>query len=223
MFLHIENKIFRDRKDAGEQLGKVLKEEYFGKDVLVLGIPRGGLQVAYYVAKELNCELSVLISKKLPYPGQEELAVGAVAEDGSNFVSRLASRLDSKTISAIITTQMSEIKRRVKQYRNNRPLPEMLNRIVIIVDDGIATGSTIVPALKLCKERKAKSVVVAVPVSGLQPVPELQKLADKIVVLERPEFFYAVGQVYEEFNQLTDKEVTTILEKYNAERNNNPS
>jgi putative phosphoribosyl transferase len=219
MFLHIENKIFRNRQDAGEQLGKLLKEEYKDKNVLILGIPRGGLEVAYYVAKELNADLSVLISKKLPYPGQEELAVGAVAEDGSNYVSQLGFRLDHKTISVIISIQLDEIKRRVKQYRNNEPLPDMTNRIVIIVDDGIATGATIVPALKLCKDRNAKSVIVAVPVSGMQPVPELEELADKIIVLERPDFFYAVGQVYEEFNQLTDKEVTFLLEKYKSERN----
>jgi putative phosphoribosyl transferase len=177
------------------------------------------LEVAYYVAKELNADLSVLISKKLPYPGQEELAVGAVAEDGSNYVSQLGFRLDHKTISVIISIQLDEIKRRVKQYRNNEPLPDMTNRIVIIVDDGIATGATIVPALKLCRDRNAKSVIVAVPVSGMQPVPELEELADKIIVLERPDFFYAVGQVYEEFNQLTDKEVTFLLEKYKSERN----
>jgi putative phosphoribosyl transferase len=214
MFLHIENKIFRDRKDAGEQLGTFLKKEYKDKNVLVLGIPRGGLQVAYYVAKELNSDLSVIISKKLPYPGQEELAVGAVAEDGSVFISEIGSRLDSKTISVIISIQLDEIKRRIEQYRNNSPLPDMANRIVIIVDDGIATGATIVPAIKLCKERKAKKIVVAVPVSGLKPVPQLQELADEVIILERPEFFYAVGQVYEEFDQLKDKEVTRLLEDY---------
>jgi putative phosphoribosyl transferase len=218
MFLHIENKIFRDRKDAGEQLGRFLKNEYRNNNVLVLGIPRGGLEVAYYVAKELHSDLSVLISKKLPYPGQDELAVGAVAEDGSNYISKLGTRLDAKTISVIISIQLDEIKRRVRQYRNNESLPDMTNRVVILTDDGIATGATMVPAIKLCKERKAKSVIVAVPVSGLQPVPELEELADKVIVLERPEFFYAVGQVYEKFDQLTDKEVNLLLERYKIEK-----
>jgi putative phosphoribosyl transferase len=218
MFLHIENKIFRDRKDAGEQLGKYLKDEYKDKNILVLGIPRGGVEVAYYVAKELNADLSVMVSKKLPYPGQEELAFGAVAEDGSVFISKIGNRLDPKTISVIISIQLDEIKRRVKQYRNNEPLPDMIHKTVMIVDDGVATGATIVPAIKFCKERKAKKIIVAVPVSGLRPVSELEELADEIVVLEKPEFFYAVGQVYDEFNQLSDKQVSQLLEQYRANR-----
>lgn len=208
------DKMFSDRSEAGYELGKILEPSYKNKEVLVLGIPRGGVVVAYEVARILQGELSVVITKKLPHPLREELAIGACAEDGSVFLTSLARNLDPETVQDIVKAQTKEIKSRIDRFRDGRPLPEMKNRIVIIVDDGIATGSTIVPAIKLCKSRKAAKVVVAAPVSGESYVSEINSLADEVVIVEQPADFYAVGQAYEDFHHLSDTEVTDVLYDY---------
>lgn len=205
-------KIFADRRDAGIQLAKLLEKDYKNKNVLVFGIPRGGVEVAYHVAKRLNGELSLIISKKLPYPGQPELACGAVAEDGSVYLSALGKRLDKSVIDGIVEDRMDEIQKYIDTYRNGEPLPEIKGRIVIIVDDGIATGSTMVPALKLCRARKAAKVIIASPVSGTRYSNEIDENADEVRVLEVPDNYYAVGQVYEDFHACTDTEVISFLE-----------
>lgn len=207
-------KEFKDRKDAGEQLGKLLEKGYKNRNVLVLGIPRGGVEVAYYVAEAINGELSVLVSKKLPLPGQEELAFGAMSEDGSIFLTPLGHRLDDETVEATIRVQLKEINRRMIEYRKGKPLPNFENREIILVDDGIATGATLVPALRLCKENNAKKIIVAAPVSGQKFVPEIKELADEIIIAEKPENFSAVGQFYEDFKGLTDEQVNEVLKKF---------
>src|SRR6185312_10666012 len=208
------DEVFADRRDAGIRLGRLLENEYKNKNVLVLGIPRGGVEVAYYVAELLNADLSAIVSKKLPLPEQEEVAFGAVTEDGSVYLSPLADELNKETISRIVKEQIFEIKRRIKEYRAGKPLPDITNRIVIIVDDGIATGSTIVPALKLCRGKKAAKIIVAAPVSGKRYVPEIDELADEVRVLEVPSGFFAVGQVYRDFHGLTDNEVIDLLDSF---------
>lgn len=210
-------RIFLDRNEAGYELGKLLEPAYKNKNVLVFGIPRGGVVVAYEVAKILQGELSVVITKKLPHPLQQELAVGACAEDGSVFLTSLARSLDPQTVQDIVKAQTKEIKSRIDRFRDGKPLPEIKNRIVILVDDGIATGSTIVPAIKLCKSKKAAKVVVAAPVSGEGYVSEINSLADEVVIVEQPVDFYAVGQVYEDFHHLSDTEVTDLLHDYDRE------
>lgn len=214
MYIYNSSRIFSDRKDAGIQLGQMLEKEYKDKNVLVLGVPRGGVEVAYYVAKILNGELSVIVSKKLPFPGQPELACGAVAEDGSLYLSELGFRLRKETIDALIENQIQEIHRRVEKYREGKPLPDMSGRIVMIVDDGIATGSTLVPILKLCKSRNASKIVIAAPVSGTRYTSEIDEYADEVKVLEVPENYYAVGQVYEDFHGCTDEEVNRFLKSF---------
>lgn len=209
-----QDRIFADRTNAGFELGKLLEDKYKDKNVLVLGIPRGGVIVAFEVARILHAELSALITKKLPHPKQNELAIGAVAEDGSAFLSSLARELDRDTIREIHMTQLEEIKSRMWRFRKGQPLPEMNKRIVIIVDDGIATGSTIVPAIKLCRNRKASRIVVAAPVSGKQYFREIDTLADEVIIAEQPDLFYAVGQVYDDFHNVSDKEVTEHLDNY---------
>jgi putative phosphoribosyl transferase len=208
-----EGRIFVDRTDAGFEVGKLLESEYKEKNALVLGIPRGGVVVAYEVAKVLNGELSAVITKKLPHPLHEEYAIGAAAEDGSIFLTSAARSLSSADVQRIIEAQSKEIESRVRRFRKGKSLPDMFNRIVIIVDDGIATGSTIVPAIKLCKLRKAAKVVVASPVSDGY-VSEIDTLANEVVVVERPEHFHAVGQVYEDFHHLSDLEVISLLEDF---------
>lgn len=215
---NVDDRFFANRKDAGIQLGKLLEEEYKGRDIIVLAIPRGGIETGFYVAEILNGELCVVVSKKLPFPGQEELAFGAIAEDGSVYLSDLGEKVDDGSIDRIVEEQLEEINRRIKTYRNNKPLPDMADRVVIIVDDGIATGSTIVPVLKLCHEKKASKIVVAAPVSGKRYVKEINELADEVAIVVQPENFYAVGQVYEDFRGLEDEEVLDILRRYEKNR-----
>ena len=213
----MEARIFSDRREAGKVLGKLLTSPYRNKNALVLGIPRGGVLVAFEVARKLHGELSVVLTKKLPHPLQEELAIGACAEDGSVFLNSLARSLKPAIIQDIVDAQTAEIKSRIARFRNGKPLPEINNRITILVDDGIATGSTIVPAIKLCKSRKAAKVVVAVPVAGKHYVSEINTLADEVVIVVQPDDFYAVGQVYDDFHPLSDEEVKDVLHVFEQE------
>jgi putative phosphoribosyl transferase len=215
---HAGAKVFIDRHDAGYEVAKLLEDQYKGKHALVLGIPRGGVVIAYEIAKLLAGDLSVLITKKLPHPRQAELAIGAAAEDGSTYLTSYAQELDRDSIRDIVEAQLKEIKTRVQRFRFGKPLPEMFNRIVIIADDGIATGSTIVPAIKLCKSRKAAKVIVASPVSSKQYVSDIHALADEIVVVEKPQNFSAVGQVYQDFHHLSDEEVVSLLEEFSRSK-----
>jgi putative phosphoribosyl transferase len=209
-----EGKTFIDRRDAGFEVGKLLEPRYKNRDVLVLGIPRGGVEVAYEVANVLNGQLSVIITKKLPHPLQHEFAVGAVAEDGSVYLTSSGRVLSEQTIKQTVNNQLKEIQSRIERFRNGKSLPAMMGRIVIIADDGIATGSTIVSAIKLCRSRGAAKVIVAAPVSGKHYAPEINGLADEVIVVQQPEDFYAVGQVYEDFHNLSDEEVITLLRDF---------
>lgn len=209
-----EGRVFVDRRDAGFEVGKLLEEKYKNKNVLVLGIPRGGVVIAYEVARLLNGELSVVITKKLPHPIQEELAIGAAAEDGSVYLMEFAKQLDTDAVQKILQDQQEEIQSRIRRFRNGEPLPDMRGRIVIIADDGIATGSTIVPAIQLCNNCGAAKVIVAAPVSGDEYVSEINDLADEVVIVEKPRMFYAVGQVYEDFHHLSDEEVIQLLDDF---------
>jgi predicted phosphoribosyltransferase len=216
-----KGRIFKNRRDAGIELGKILERKYKNKEALVLAIPRGGIVVAYEVSKILNAELSVIITKKLPHPLQEELAVGAAAEDGSFYLTSLGKTMERKTLESILLAQEKEIQSRIQRFRKGNPLPEMKNRIVILTDDGIATGSTIVPAIQLCKKRKAAMVIVAAPVSGEKYVSEIDELADEVIIAEQPETFLAVGQVYEDFHHLSDEEVIELLEDFKQSASKN--
>lgn len=213
----MDDRIFYDRHEAGVVLGNVLAPAYKDVHALALGIPRGGVVVAYEVARILRAGLSVVITKKLPHPLQDELAIGAMAEDGSVFLTAFAKNIAQETICAIKEKQQKEIESRVQRFRNGKPLPSMRDRICILVDDGIATGSTVVPAIKLCQKEHAAKVVVAAPVSGSRYAAEIDALADEVVIVEQPEDFYAVGQVYRDFRHLSDQEVTDLLDDYEHE------
>jgi len=215
-----EGRVFVDRRDAGFEVGKLLEDKYKGKNALVLGIPRGGVVIAFEVANIIDGDLSVVVTKKLPHPQQEELAIGAAAEDGSLYLTNYSRSVDNDTIRAIIEEQQKEIQSRVKRFRKGHALPDMQDRIVIIADDGIATGSTIVPAIKLCRSKGAAKVIVAAPVSGTQYVPEINTLADEVIVAEQPGDFYAVGQVYEDFHHLSDEEVMGLLNDFERAKAN---
>jgi len=205
--------MFKDRKDAGEKLGKYLKAQYQHLDPLILGIPRGGLEVAYYTAKYVGSQLSMLICKKLPYPYNKEVGFGAIAEDLSVYISPdLRNAPSPEIIGRIIDEQTDEINRRIKAYRGEKTLPDMAGRTVILVDDGIATGVTLVPAIRLCKNKGASKIVIAVPVCGSNYDKHLNE-ADALEILFQPKDFYAVGQVYESFYNLSEEEFMAILKK----------
>ncbi|KPJ74364.1 phosphoribosyltransferase [candidate division TA06 bacterium DG_78] len=206
--------MFLDREDAGKKLGRTLIK-YKNKNVLVLAIPRGGVEVGFEVATYLNAELSILIARKLPFPDLPEAGFGAIAEDGSIFLSDDATHwVDQKTIDKIIKEQLQEIKRRIEVLRKNMPLPHIENRIVILVDDGIAAGSTMRACITLCKKRKVKKIVVAVPVTGKRNKQEVAKLVDEIVVLETPFMFRAVAQAYRNWYDVSNREVNEILNRW---------
>lgn len=205
--------MFRDRTDAGKQLAQAL-EKYRDENALVLTIPRGGVKIGYQVAVYLKAELSLLISRKLPFPSNPEAGFGAVAEDGSTFINEYAATgLSEELIESIKNEQIREIKRRIEVLRNGEPLPDMKDRTVILTDDGLAMGSTMNAAIKLCRNRGAGRIVVAVPVAGREVVNRIGKVVDDIIVLDIPPFFQAVAQVYENWYDVSDNEVLEIMSK----------
>jgi predicted phosphoribosyltransferase len=184
------------------------------KGAVVLAVPRGGVVVGFEVARALGIHLDVLITKKIGAPENPELAIGAVAEDGTTILDEeLARRLrvSKEYISAEIERQKWEIKRRLVAYRGDVPYPRLENREVILVDDGVATGATLKASLKLLRKKGAKPITVAVPVGPPSTIEELQQEADRVVCLYTPEPFYAIGEFYEDFEQTSDEEVTKLL------------
>jgi putative phosphoribosyl transferase len=185
----------------------------------VVGIPRGGVETAYYVAKYLNVEFSLIVSRKLPFPDNPEAGFGAIAEDGSIFfIEQFKGYLPTRIVQQIIEEQKREAQRRVRAFRGSQPLPPMADRTVIIVDDGIAMGSTMRASVMLCRNRSAARVVVAAPVAAPETVDVFKRVADDVVILETPEYFQAVAQVYGHWYDLTDDEVLTILQRWHEER-----
>ncbi|KXA94231.1 phosphoribosyltransferase [candidate division MSBL1 archaeon SCGC-AAA259E19] len=209
--------MFKDRKDAGEKLAHAL-EKYKGKDVLVLAIPRGGVEVGYRVAKHLDANFSLLVTRKLPLPDNPEAGFGAITEDGSKVIlERAAGRLTDRVIDEIVEKQEEEIDRRIKRLREG-PLPEIEGETVVLVDDGMAMGSTMRASIKLCKNKNAERIVVAVPVSSEEVARKVGEIADEVVVLEKPEFFRAVAQVYEQWHDVSSEEALQIAEKREKEQ-----
>jgi putative phosphoribosyl transferase len=213
-------RFFADRVDAGKRLVSALKD-LVDKDAIVLAIPRGGVVIGYEVAKALGLPLDVIIPRKIGAPSNPELAIGAMTEDGTVLVdNRLVERLgvSEAYIQQESEGQKLEIQRRLNLYRGDVPYPSLENRDVIIVDDGIATGSTMKAALASVRNRRAKTVIIAIPVGPPSTIRELEKAADHVVCLYTPEPFYAIGQFYEDFSQTQDEEVTKLLKLIRAQR-----
>ena len=205
--------MFEDRKDAGIKLAKALGK-YKGKGVLVLAIPRGGVQVGLEVAKHLEADFSILVARKLPYPNEPEAGFGAIAEDGSIVMLEDAAQgIPKRLVDDIIKGENAEIKRRIAVLRNGRPLPPIKDRTVILVDDGIAMGSTIRASIILCRNFLAKKIVVAVPVAG-ENARGIEPMVDELIVLEKPIFFRAVAQVYRNWHDVSDEEVLTLMKEW---------
>lgn len=205
---------FSNRIEAGRQLAEKL-DKYAGReDVIVLGLPRGGVPVAYEVAKRLHVPLDVFIVRKLGVPGFEELAAGAIASGGVRVLNQDVMRAipyADEAIEAVTAKETAELERREQLYREGRPPPELRDRIVILVDDGLATGATMRAAVKALRERGVAKIVVAVPVAPPDTCYEVEQLADETICLSTPPFFQAVGQYYEDFSQTTDDEVRDLL------------
>ena len=210
--------MFKNRRDAGQQLAQALGDYQNQADVLVLAIPRGGVEVAAQVAQHLKADLSLVITRKLPLPHNTEAGFGAVAEDGSLYLHpRAADALPSQTVEAIINAQKQEVARRIETLRKGEPLPSLEGRTVILVDDGIAMGSAMRATIELCKNQNAGEIVVAVPVASDRVTREIAARVDRCVVLESPKFFRAVAQVYETWYDVSDEEVLEIMDRWRSE------
>jgi predicted phosphoribosyltransferase len=205
--------MFKDRTEAGKQLALAL-EKYRDEQPLVLAIPKGGVEVGYQVANHLKSRFSIVITRKLPFPDNPESGFGAIAEDGSTFIFKDAETWISKhQVETIAREQKQEIQRRIRVLRKGKPLPDIKNQTIIVVDDGIAMGSTMQATILLCKRQQARKIIVAAPVAGENVAQRIGETVDDIVILDKPPFFHAVAQVYEHWYDVPDKEVISIMEK----------
>jgi predicted phosphoribosyltransferase len=208
--------IFRNRSDAGKYLAEKLQKYKGRADVLVLALPRGGVPVGYEVAKELDVPLDIFLVRKLGVPGHEELALGAIATGGVRVLNDEVVHylhIRRQLIDAIAARELKELRRREVAYRGSRPEPDVKGKIVILVDDGLATGSTIRAAVQALRQQQPARLVVAVPVAAPQTCDEDVVGADEIVCAVTPEAFLGVGQWYLDFSQTTDEEVRDLLEQ----------
>lgn len=205
---------FANRAEAGRRLAKKL-EDYAGRDdVIVLGLPRGGVPVAYEVAQRLGVPLDVFVVRKLGVPGFEELALGAIASGGVRVLNEDVVRVlpnANELVESITARETAEVARREQTYRNGRPAPELRGRIVILVDDGLATGATMRAAVTALRQLGVAKIIVAVPVGAADTCREFEHEVDETVCVMAPEWFQAVGQFYEDFSQTSDDEVRELL------------
>lgn len=211
--------MFHDRREAGRQLAAALMV-YKDRRPFVLAIPRGGIVVGYEVAVALDAPLDVVVPRKLRAPYNPELAIGAVAHDGSIYLdSPLMGHLDVSEdyLKDETGLQLAEIHRRMQLYRGDRPPPVLQETAAIVVDDGIATGSTMIAALRATRAVRPAAIVAAIPVAPAEGVSSLRREADDVICLFTPAVFYAVGQFYVDFSQTTDDEVIGLLRRREAE------
>ena len=207
---------FIDRQDAGVVLAKQLSDYANQSNVIVLALPRGGVPVAYEVAVALSVPLDVFIVRKLGVPGYEELAMGAIASGGTAIFNEPLIHnlnLDHASIDAVLQSEQKELVRREHLYRGDRSFPALSGKIIILVDDGIATGATMRAAVMALRKHQPTSIIIAVPVAAREACEEMAKLVDKIICPLRPINFHAVGLWYENFSQTADSEVIELLEK----------
>ena len=211
-----ETGFFHDRRDAGERLARVLAKYRDRNDVLVLALPRGGVPVGFEVARRLGLPLDILVVRKLGVPHYPEVAMGAVAGDGTVVLNKeLLGRLSvtEDSLREVAHREILEIRRRERVYRGERAEPEVKGRTIILVDDGIATGSTMKAAVKVLRAQGASRIVVAVPVAAYAAVLGMASQADELICLLTPEEFGAVGLFYRDFSQTTDAEVCRFLNR----------
>lgn len=215
----IKTTLFENRKEAGKKLAAELIK-FINKKTLVLAIPRGGVVIGYEITKKLHTRLDIVVPRKLRAPNQPELAIGAITEDGnillnSQIINSLS--ISNEYIVAESQRQKLEIERRLQVYKGNKEIPDLTGYNVIVVDDGIATGSTMKAALVSVRKRGAKSVILAVPIASLDALQMLESSADEIICLATPRSFFAIGQFYKDFEQTSDEEVKELLRKNKEE------
>ena len=212
--------LFKDRVDAGRRLAEALWE-YRGKDVVVLGIPRGGVVVAKEVADALGAPLDVVVTRKIEAPGEPEYALGAVTQDGDVMMDRAAAESLGATPAYLdeqVRKKREEVRERMQRFRGEEPYPKLEGKTVVIVDDGIATGSSMSAAVLTVRKMKPKEVVVAVPVAPADAVETLSQDGYRVVCLETPGPFLAIGEFYGDFEQVEDGEVKRILDEGRSRR-----
>ena len=206
---------FQDRMEAGRLLGAELASRNIGLDAIVLALPRGGLPVGAEVAKALNAPLDVVLVRKLGVPWEPELAMGAIAGDFEVLDHQLIREfgISEAEVEAVAAREAKEIERRASLFRGGRPAPDVHGRTVVLVDDGLATGSTMLVAARYVHSLHPRKLIIAVPVGSIEAYRRLSKEADQCICLASPERFYAVGEWYKDFQQVTDPEVQQILEE----------
>ena len=205
---------FKDRQDAGQQLAAKLSKYKNKADVIVIGLPRGGVVTAAEVAKELKVPLDIIVPRKIGAPGNPEFAIGAITEDGEGIINQdtvAMYGIPQDYIDSTIAEEKKEAERRLKSYRGDRLPLKLEGKTVLLVDDGVATGSTMRAAVASAKAKKAKKVVVAIPVIAADTVSTIEAESDEVIYVDAPEWFGAVGRFYEEFDQTEDEEVIEIL------------
>jgi putative phosphoribosyl transferase len=210
------SKLFRDRTEAGRLLAGMLGEYANREDVLILGLPRGGVPVAFEVARALKAPLDIFIVRKLGLPTNEELAMGAVASGGVRVLNDEVVRsfgVAESVIEAVAEKEQIELKRRESLYRGDNPMPEAVDKTILLVDDGIATGSTMRAAVVALRQKHPAQIVVAVPVAPPSTCEDLRAEADEVICVATPQPFYAVGQWYKIFDQTTDRQVRELYER----------
>ncbi len=207
--------LFKNRKEAGRLLAGKLTKYKKRKNVLVLAIPRGGVVVGDEIAKELQVPLDVVIIKKIGCPGNEELAAGAAGPEGYYLNEEIAGGVPESYLKAQIKLKQKEAGERYEALRGKKKKLSRKNKIIILVDDGIATGSTVMMGMEILKKQGAKKVIVAVPVGPPSTVAKLRRLADEVICLEQPEFFMAIGEFYRDFTPVEDEEARRLLERAN--------
>lgn len=208
--------MFINRREAGIQLVKRLEKYRGKKDILVLALPRGGVVTAFEIAKSLGAPIDVLIVRKIGFPGQPELAVGAVSETGTVALNQSIVSMygvSEDYIQKETLRQKDEISRRVKLYRKGKTLSGLSGKTIILVDDGVATGATVKAAIMTLKKEKIAGLILALPVGPRDTADELKEMVDEFICIETPEAFYAVGAHYADFTQVSDEEVVDMLER----------
>ena len=211
----MSDSLFRDRTEAGRKLAAALTE-FKGEDLVILAIPRGGVVVAREVAKALGAPLDIVVTRKIEAPGEPEYALGAVTQEGDVIMDRQAAESLGATkeyLDSQVKKKREEVNERMKKFRGDAPYPDLEGKVVIIVDDGIATGSSVGAAVMSVKKRKPKEIVVAVPVAPRDAVETLAADGNRVVCLETPGPFLAIGEFYGIFDQVDDEEVKLILDR----------
>jgi putative phosphoribosyl transferase len=205
---------FRNRSEAGQLLADELRAYERQSDVIVLALPRGGVPVGFEIAMKLELPLDVFVVRKLGVPGQRELAMGAIASGGVRVLNQDVLRampVAATAVAEITAQETREIERRERDYRGGRPAPELEHRVVILVDDGLATGATMLVAIAALRQKDPAKIVVAVPVCPPETLVEIERAADETVALFAPQWFRGVGQFYDDFSQLSDETVRDLL------------